>query len=167
MEERDRRRPPDLLTADGWNRVSGFFFQQSPSPGNSVVRVVSNYWGVGHASVDNDAAEVDVEYSDAGKIDSLLQYSPPLKTPFYKTATVFHLVFAPTKLTMFKSDGKTFTGREDRPGPREWQIKDSPGLPWTTVNTAIRYVLEVREKTSDPTVKKNADETLTKLLRLH
>lgn len=108
----------DLLTADGWNRVSGFFLQQSPSPGNSVVRVVSNYWGVGHASVDNDAAEVDVEYSDAGKVDSLLQYSPPLKTTFYKTVTVFHLVFAPTKLTMFKSDGKKIYRKRGQTGTR-------------------------------------------------
>jgi hypothetical protein len=157
----------ELLSPNGWQSTTTFFVQHAPFPGKGEVRVVSNYWGLGHTSVNNDTAEVDVEYSDAGKINSSLQYSPPVKTPFYKTSLLFHLVFSSTQLTMFKSDGKTITGREDRPGPMEWQIKDSPGLPWTTVNTAVRYVLEMREKTDDPAIKKNADQTIAKLLQLH
>jgi hypothetical protein len=35
------------------------------------------------------------------------------------------------------------------------------------VNTAIRYVLEKREKATDPVIRKNADETLARLLKLH
>ena len=52
-------------------------------------------------------------------------------------------------------------------GPAAWQIEKTPALAWTTVNTAIRYVLEMRIKTNDPSIKKNADETLEKLLKRH
>jgi hypothetical protein len=157
----------ELLTRQGWNGTSRFFVQDAPFPGDGIVRIVSNYWGIEHSSVNDKTAEVDGEYWDAGRIDSSLRYSEAPQTPFYKTNLVFHLVFSPTHLAMFKSDGKTITGKEDRPGPMEWQIKDAPGVPWTTINTAIRYVLEMRGKTSDPVVMKNADRTLAKLLLLH
>jgi hypothetical protein len=150
-----------LLTPDGWNEISPLFVTLEAFPVNASVQIVSNNWGVGHSSVRNDTAEVDMEYTDAGTVDASLKYSPPLKTRSYKTAMVFHLVFVPTHRTMFKSDGKAITGKEERTGPLEWQIQEPVGLPWTTVNTAIRYVLEKRETATDPALKKNADETLT------
>jgi hypothetical protein len=72
---------------------------------------------------------------------------------------VFHLVFALAHWTMFKSDRKEITGKEERRGPMEWQIQEPVSLPWTTVNTAIRYVLEKRENATDPAIRKNAEET--------
>jgi hypothetical protein len=157
----------ELLTPDGWNKASQLFVDHEAFPANGSVRIVSNNWGLGHSSIGNDTAEVDMEYTDAGTVDGSLRYSPPPRTGSYKTAMVFHLVFAPTHWTMFKSDGKTIIGKEERIGPTEWQIQEPAGLPWTTVNTAIRYVFEKREKTSDPTIRKNADETLSRLLMLH
>jgi hypothetical protein len=127
------------------------------------VRIVSNYWGVEHSSVSNNTAEVDMGYADAGTVDASLRYLPPPSAKYYKTGLIFHLVFAPTHWTMFKEDGT----REERIGPMEWQIKEPIGLPWTTVNTAIRYVLEKREKATDPAIRKNADETLARLLKWH
>ena len=157
----------ELLRPDGWNGASGFFLHPVDFPGDSAIRIVSNYWGVEPSFVKNDTAEVDVDYAEAGSVDSSLRYSAPPKTGAYKTALVFHLVLAPTKWMMFKGDGRTVTGQEERKGPTEWQIKEPAGIPWTTVNTAIRYVLEKREEATDPAIKKNADETLAKLLRLH
>jgi hypothetical protein len=159
-----------LLTPEGWNEVSSLFVTPEAFPANASIRIVSNNWGVGHSSVSNDTAEVDMEYTDAGIVDASLKYSPPLRTgsyKTYKTAMVFHLVFVPTHWTMFKSDGKTITGKEERTGPLEWQIQEPVGLPWTTVNTAVRYVLEKRETATDPAIIKNADETLHRLLKLH
>jgi len=157
----------ELLTPDGWNRASRLFLQHGPFPGNGVVRIVSNDWGVDHSSVSNDTAEVDVEYADAGTIDASLRYSPPPRSETYKTALVFHLVLAPTHWTMFRTDGKALTGKQERTGPTEWQIEEPAGLPWTTVNTAIRCVLERREQARDPVIRKNAGETLARLLKLH
>jgi hypothetical protein len=50
-------------------------------------------------------------------------------------------------------------------GPRAWQIEGPQGAPWTTVNTAIRYVLEMRAKAKDPQIKRNADDTIGQLLK--
>jgi len=56
-----------------------------------------------------------------------------------------------------------------------WLIEGGPGLrclnvdetcAWTTLNTAIRYVLEKRKAMSDPIARKNADQTLSKLLKM-
>jgi hypothetical protein len=156
----------ELLAPEGWNRTSRFFAQHDAFPENSAVRIVSNSWGLEQSSVSNDTAQVVMEYGEAGTVDVSLRYTPPPKTAFYKNANVFHLVLAPTHWTMFKSDGKTLTPAEERTGPTEWQIQERIGLPWTTVNTAIRYVLEKREKATDPAIKKNANETIGKLLKL-
>jgi hypothetical protein len=156
-----------LLTPEGLNEVSPLFVKHEAFPANGSVRIVSNNWGVDHFSVSGDTAEVDMGYADAGIVDATLKYSPPLKTRSYKTAMVFHLVFVPTHWTMLKSDGKAITGKEERAGSLEWQIQEPVGLPWTTVNTAIRYVLEKRETATDPALKKNADDTLHRLLKLH
>ena len=157
----------ELLSPDGWNRASRFFVQHDAFPDHSAVRIVSNNWGIEHSSVSNGTAEVVLEYWEAGTVDASLKYSPPPRTGFYKTAMVFHLVFVPTHWTMFKSDGKAITGKEERTGPMEWQIQEPLSLPWTTVNTAIRYVLEKREKATDQVIRKNADKTLAGLLKLH
>jgi hypothetical protein len=65
---------------------------------------------------------------------------------------------------VYGPDGETVV--REMIGPAVWQIEDSPKTTWTTVNTAIRYVLEARSKTSDPILKRNADEIIAKLLRL-
>ena len=156
-----------LLTPEGWNEASPLFVKHEAFPANSSVQIVSNDWGVDHFSVSGDTAEVDMGYAEAGIVDATLKYSPPPRTRSQKTAMVFHLVFAPTHWTMFKSDGKEITGKEERTGPMEWQIQEPVCLPWTTVNTAIRYVLEKRENATDPAIRKNADETLGRLLKLH
>jgi hypothetical protein len=153
----------ELLRADGWSHASQFYLQHDDFPVNSPVRIVSNYWGVEHSSVSNNTAEVDLAYTDAGTVDASLKYSPPPRAKYCKTGLIFRLVFAPTHRTMIKSDGT----REERPSYPDWQIKEPIGLPWTTVNTAIRYVLEKREKTTDPVIRKNADETLARLLKWH
>jgi len=45
-------------------------------------------------------------------------------------------------------------------------IAESPSEQWITVSTAIRYVTEMRDKTSDPAMKQNANATLAKLKSL-
>jgi hypothetical protein len=65
---------------------------------------------------------------------------------------------------MYGSDGKTLV--EKRPtGAGVWLIKGTQAPPLTTVNTAVRYVLEMREKTTDQATKENASQTLAQLLK--
>jgi hypothetical protein len=156
----------DLLTLDGWRQACRFFSSPTPFPGNRVIVVMSNDWGPAfQVGGGDDAAEVDLGYFALGKIDSALRY---VDTPskYMKTAIAYHLVPVPSYVEMMGPDGKTLV--EKKPvGYREWQIQGSPGPQWTTVNTAIRYVLEKRDKPTTPAIKKNADQTLAILLRMH
>ena len=155
-----------FLPPEGWNRYSGVFLQRSAPPGNKKIRVVSNHWAILSVSTTDSKSDVTVEFANDGVIDSQLNYTPPPKTPYFKTALIFHLVLAPTHVVMYTSDGHTLTGKNERPGPPAWQISNDKEDPFTTVNTAIRYVLEIREKTNDSDLRKRADATLKKLLEL-
>jgi hypothetical protein len=140
-----------FLTRKGFDGARRILPKSIPLNGDSTILVVPNYYGVNAVTTTGTTAIVDMEYTDVGQIDSKLRYSAPRSSNAHKTSLRYHLVgFSPGGI-----------------GPRQvWQIEDSPE-PWTTVNTAIRYVLETREETADPTVKKNADETFSRLLKLH
>ena len=72
---------------------------------------------------------------------------------------LYKLVTVPAYGMMYVPDGKTLISKT----PTEtsvWAIKGAQGSRWTTVNTAIRFVLERRDETHDALIKKNADETL-------
>jgi hypothetical protein len=51
-------------------------------------------------------------------------------------------------------------------GPHEWRIENAPSFSTISLAAAIQYVAERRERTTDPTIKKNADATLAVLKRL-
>jgi hypothetical protein len=156
-----------LLTPEGWHSAGAFFTKPRPFPANEKILVVSNAWGPAYqTSSDGDSAAVTLDYFDAGTIDPKLCYDPPPKTDFVKTGFGYTLVAVPSYLMMYGSDGKTLV--EKRPtGSRVWLIQGAQGPPVTTVNTAIRYVLEMRGKTTDQVTKRNADQTLAQLLKLH
>jgi hypothetical protein len=157
----------ELLTTEGWRRASGYFTRQDPKLAGKVVQVVSDYYGVNSYSNDGTAAIVDMEYSDAGQIDAALRYRPPHGTLADKTSLRYRVVSGPSFMVMYGPDGKTKVQEKEIPEEKAWQVEGPPSAPWATVNAAIRYVLETREKTTDPVIKNNADQTLAKLLHLH
>jgi hypothetical protein len=156
-----------LLIPEGWRIAGGFFTEPTPFPASEKILVVSNEWGPAYeVRSDGNSKEIVVGYWDAGSVDNKLRYTPPAKTDAVKTAFAYTLITAPSYLMMYGPDGKTLV--EKRPtGSRVWLIKGSQGPPVTTVNTAIRYVLEMREKTTDRAIKENANQTLAHLLKLH
>jgi hypothetical protein len=156
----------ELLTPDGWRQACEVFTSPTPFSGNKAILVMSNDWGPSYEDkLKGDGTDVELGYTAMGTVDSALRYAPPQRTEFIKTGFLYHLVAVPAYSIMYGPDGKVV---EKKPiGSRFWQIQGSPGQPWTTVNTAIRYVLEMRDKTTDPAVRNNADQTLAKLMRLH
>lgn len=158
----------ELLTRDGWERASGNFEGPAPFPQDASFDVFSDYYGFNLPHITSDAATVEVEFTNVGHVDAALRYTPPRQVPrgVLKTAFLFRLAVTPVYILMYGPDGKTVV--EKRPtGNSAWRIVE-PGLKrWATVNTAIRRVLEMRSKTEDAATRKNADETLAKLLTLH
>jgi hypothetical protein len=156
----------ELLTAEGWQEASGFFTQPLPPP-KPGIRVVSNIWGpagppkkfAGFANV------VSVGCRHWGTIDSALRFTPAPKTDAVKESDGYSLVFAPEHFRTIEN-GK-LVQHEQTGKYKTWQIAHPLDMPFTSVNTAIRYILEKRAKTTDPVIKQNADKTLAALLRLH
>jgi hypothetical protein len=156
----------DLLNPTGWQRVSGFYHNPGPWTHNREIQVMSNYYGIHQSETKGNEAIVEMEYVDLGRIDSNLKYIPPKKTLAFKTGLRFNLIFTPRLMKTYGADGKTLI-KEQPTGESVWVIQGPLGLPWTTVNTAIRYVLEMRDRATDPLIKSNADETLTRLKEFH
>jgi len=100
-----------------------------------------------------------------GTIDAALRFIPAPKTDDIKEWEGYSLVFAPEHFRRIEN-GK-LVQHEQTGKYKSWQIAHPLDVPFTTVNTAIRYVLEKREKTTDPVVKQNADKTLTALMKLN
>lgn len=159
----------ELLTAKGWTEASTFFTNPGPPPGNKAVRIVSDYYSVNPSSTDGAKATVDVGFLHAGLIDASLRYTAPApRPPMVKhDVLAYRLVSGPAYLMMYGPDGKTLLEKKEVPGSIVWQIDGPPPAPWLTVNAAIRYVLETRDKTKDPIIKRNANQTLAKLRKLH
>jgi hypothetical protein len=153
----------ELLTKDGWGRASRLYANPIPWPGNKVIRVVSNHWWPEQRLINGKTAEIMVQYGgEAGRIDSALRYTP---SGDRSVGMIFALDFIPTYSPTYGQDGKVI---KETPMGDEWRFEvPSQSIPWTTVNTAIRYVLEMRDKTSDPAVKRNADKTLGELMKLN
>jgi hypothetical protein len=156
----------ELLSPEGWQSASGLFTKPLPPP-KLHIRVVSNIWGppslprkiAGHDTV------IVVGCRDLGTIDPSLRFTPAPKTDAIKEGEVYRLVFAPTHLRTLEK-GKLVQG-EATGQPTTWQILDPLDTPFTTVNSAIRYVSEKRARTLDPVVRENAHQTLVTLFRLH
>jgi hypothetical protein len=160
-----------LLTASGWQRAGKLFTEPTIFKRPQMTFVVANEWGpAGETNATQDKAEVIVGFASLGNIDNALRYTPVPETDAGKEFLFYHLAAVPNYMLMYGPDGKTLLSKKPT-GTRLWRIQGSQGTyipqPFATVNTAIRYVLERRDKAHDPLIKQNADRTLEILKRLH
>jgi hypothetical protein len=153
----------DLLTPDGWKQSANLFVHPSPIAKDDSIFVITGFpLGNGPMSVRGDQAEADQKWvDDLGTIDSALRYHPEPNPAFEVEGTihVFHLVRT-EKYWQILADG---ISEKEVSGPPQWRIEGSPTIRWASRAAAIRYVTEMRDKTSDPALKHNADKTLAKL----
>ena len=155
-----------LLTRQGWQRAAQLCTDPTTFNSPKMIFIVSNEWGpAGEFNVTQDTAEAVVGFTSLGSIDNALHYTPAPETHFEKEFSAYHLVAVPKYTMMYGPDGRTLISKRPT-GTRIWEIKGSRGRPFTTVNTAIRYVLEQRDKAQQPVIRKNADEALHILMRL-
>ncbi len=156
----------DLLTPEGWIRANNYFTNPTPWGTNKTIIVMSNDYGFDHSSISGGTARAEITCEELGQIDSSLRYAPFRPKRSFKSGIGYNLVAVPAH-ALVSFPGATKPEERVNPHVTYWKIKGSPGDPWTTVNTAIRYVLEAREKTRDPIIKQNADRTMAALMKLH
>jgi hypothetical protein len=155
-----------LLTSTGWNSVSKLFVQPDVRPASKDIVVMSNYWGVSEKreSATSSKADILTEYEEVGRLDSALRFTTKLHSSDGKTWMAYHVALTTIHIPVLKADGKTV--EREIAGPVQWRIQGHPDFAWTTVNTAICYVIEMRAKTNDPVIKKNANDSIAILMRL-
>ena len=159
------------LTPEGWYRASRFFIRPAQFPLNRVVHVIAN------GSTDKieetarlaNWAEVSVTSNELGQVDSALRFTPsPQRGPhgvlFLRGPVItFALVLTDKHWELGNDGGRT----GELTDSTQWLIDCSDNTQWISVDEAMRYVAELRSKTSDPAAKKNAEQTLVKLKALH
>jgi hypothetical protein len=147
----------ELLNSEGWTHaVSGFFTKPGHTPRD--FRVVANRYGISNISRKGDSVEIAIQSEELGKIDSKLRFITTPTSHMNPDFYIYDLIFGPTPARWYGPDGKTLIN-ETMTGPSRWRIEGSLAYRWTTVNTAVRYVSEARDKSKD-IVKDNAEKTL-------
>jgi hypothetical protein len=151
------------LSPDGWKEMARFFVR--PAVPHLAKLIVAKNFGVGNASLtQEEKANVSAFYTYLGEINrrtgrfglALLGQEPVSNIPgqadytLYLTDTHWEL----------EPDGTTI---KEVTGPLEWKLEGPPYDPRITVDTAIRYMTEMRQKSTDPTFRRNAAKTLTAL----
>lgn len=152
------------LSPDGWRELADFFVE-TPKPKWHKIHIV-DVVDVGEALIEGDTAEIGVRANSLGDLDSSLRLSGAPPCPPSPVSACYGDTggFGYTFLLSEKPwDG---TGKEST-GPLAWRIYNfDPEEQRITLDTAIRYVKEMRDKTNDPVVRKNADKTLATLMKL-
>jgi hypothetical protein len=150
------------LSTDGWNRAAVFFVHTSPPPQDKVVTVTVAGSNVDETARTGSKAEVYLECTEAGRIDSMLRFKP---SAHYSLADKMMCKYSLTFTDKHWERGLNGGALREVTGQPEWRITEEPTELRISVATAVRYVTEMRGKTKDPAIQKNADEALAGLSR--
>jgi hypothetical protein len=132
-----------------------------------VVDVVDIGASVEGNKTEQDTSRATVSTNSLGDIDSSLRLSnyPPMRLlPDFASASAcygddlfwFTLLLSDVHWEI-APDGAVKRVN----GAYAWRIEDPNFEPLVTLDTAVRYVTEMRDKTAEPSIKNNADRTLT------
>lgn len=164
-------RQESTLGPNHWGNLEEFFLE-TPRPQMNSIHVIDEM-GVaaepegGHHNL--DTIEVGIFTNSLGELDStmhLRSYPSERMMPSAANACLgedrFYFTLLKTDVHWeITTDGSV----EQLRGPFTWRLENSSFPPLLALNAAIRYVTESRDKTSDPTIRKNAERTLSILRR--
>jgi hypothetical protein len=136
------------LTAEGWQKVSALFVQPGV-PRREVIMVVRDFV-VSHPFPESHKVGFIVDYTPVGLIYRSRARFSPLPSSLQIKGDVF---------VAWQS-----SGQGDKSAM--WRIEGPVPDPHLTVDTAIRYVTQLRSSAKGDDTKKNADKTLAALKRL-
>ncbi len=149
-----------LLTPEGWARASKLFDQQIPYPKDGEILVESTGGLLAEDWVNGDRAQVETKWNDYyGKIDANLKYTPP--TPNGGAAMPAAEMFS-----LRKELSGNQVSRTERATGWEWRIEGPLQVRRATVAFAIKYVADMCDKSHDPVVRRNANNTIAALKRV-
>lgn len=146
-----------------WNQLSNFFVQ-TPKPEWNKVHVVD----IVKISIKTKgkSSHVSISTNSLGDLDSSLRLSdyPTIRLPLVVPSTSacygedyfeFNLLLSAREPALTQSAAVDQFERR-----LTWRIEDSSFEPLLTLDTAMRYVRQIRNKSSDPVLKANAARSL-------
>jgi hypothetical protein len=150
----------ERITSQGWRRADTFFLQPSQPSRRKILVVIAKHYGVSEVAVRGNTAEFYMGYEELGRINSSLHFSPSDSTVETRSMYKYNLVLTDANRKLVTDEKIT----KEVNGPFEWRIEGAqPAEMHITVDTAIRYVTQMRDKAKDPIVKRNADKALAML----
>ncbi len=150
----------ERLTPEGWRKADALFVKASEPPHSEVLIVIARHYAVSEATErkKNNTAEFYMGYEEVGHIDvASLRFSPSnsgMETRSFD------------KYTVVSGDVNREPAKTAHEGnaSSEWRINGTqPTAMHLTAATAMRYVTQMRDRTKDPAIEKNADQTLARL----
>jgi hypothetical protein len=149
------------LASDGWREVSAFFVQPG-SLRREKVTIVRDF-GLSNASIsDETKADVMVEYLYVGELNSGTAVFEQALPANMKIRVDFDLILTVKRTRSGQVEAAEGT-TEEASEPVTWKILGPVPEPHITLDAAIRYATEMRDKTSSAVIKKNAERTLAAL----
>ena len=152
-----------LLRVEDLKEVAAWYFSPRTGPVDNSIEIVKDYV-VSDPHLDGNRAVFKVNYLQWGELDSSLRFirfEGRVPNAPVNSSGSFGLVLTDKQMEIGQ-DGKT----REASIPLGWRIAESRPASHITVDTAIRYVTEMRDKASDATIKENADKTIAELKRL-
>ena len=158
------------LLPDQWSALAEFFVS-IPNPRLNKVHIVDIVNGIVN-DVDTNGVETndhtvgfDISTNPLGDLDSSLRLSnyPSIRmlpgnnnSACYGDDYLGVTLLLSEKHWQIAPDGTV----KELDGPVAWRIENTFFEPFITLDTAIRYVTQTRDKTDNPVIKKNAARTL-------
>jgi hypothetical protein len=150
------------LTAEGWRAADSFFVRPIAPPKDKILCVISYPFAVSYSRIQGNRAEVIVD--TAGTVWKInpnmrLGVCSDQDKGFWLNKLVRtskHWEFAPDHRTL-----------REVGGPPEWRLEEETNYVYVTADIAIRYLMEVRDSTTNSVIKKNAEQSLATLRRHH
>jgi len=147
------------LTPDGWREMTKLLISSTAKPRLEEMAVIKDFV-VSDPVIEGNEAKVIVQYTTLGILDARnLTFGPrgmdPEKITFERTLVLTG------KYAQVEPNGVV----KEMEGPLEWRI-EGQAEPHISVQTAIRYLQQLRTKTSNNTLKRSADESLVALQKL-
>jgi hypothetical protein len=151
----------ERLTPEGWRQADALFVRPSEPPHTKVLLVIARHYAVSEATEKKNSPEFNMGYEEVGRIDTAsLRFAP--SNGGIETRSFVKYTIVSGDVNRSPETAKTTSHEGNKSS--EWKIGGTqPPAMHLTAAAAIRYVIQMRDKISDPTVKKNADQTLAKL----
>jgi hypothetical protein len=150
------------LSDEGWRAADRFFVRPIERPKEKIICIFDYGFNVSFQRLRDDTAEVIV--NTAGTVWNL---DPKMRLSICsdqgKDLWLNKLVLT-SKHWELAPDHRT---PREVSGPPEWRFEKESNYVYLTVETAIRYLSQVRDTTTDPVIKKNAEQSLATLRRHH